>query len=142
MNQFYKIFGISNPISEILPGILSAYGTYRPQVTVFKDDFKQAGFATEKWGGIIHKIVEAAGIQSSDAVYEVKRKKTTNGGHQLYDNRKLHVGAKTKCHIFGSWNRTEKKHQYACLLNMLFFAFGFKSVSHDWEPPPPTVMFF
>ena len=141
MNQFYKIFGISNPISEILPGILSAYGTYRPQVTVFKDDFKQAGFATEKWGGIIHKIVEAAGIQSSDAVYEVKRKKPTNGGHQLYDNRKLHVGAKTKCHIFGSWNRTEKNTSMhvcwtCCFLHLV------SNQCHMIENPPPTVMFF
>ena len=38
----------------------------------------------------------------------------------------------------GSWHRTKKKQTQfvcVCLLNMLFFAFGFKSVSHDWEPP-------
>jgi len=67
-------------------------------------------------GGIIHKIVEAAGIQSSDAVYEVKRKKPTNGGHQPYDKRELHVGRqKTKCHMLEAEIERKQKKQYLCV---------------------------
>lgn len=93
-----------------------------------------ASYPQKNGGGIIHKIVEAAGIQSSDAVYEVLKRVQceTKGGLGLMTGE-LHVGVERKNATF--WKRENRTKKAICVfVEHVVFAFGFKSVSHEWDP--------